>query len=123
MWQPTRAQWPIIWITAAFLVLAWPPERGRSLLIKLASWTVDPTDALPTLPAVLPLGLDDDGDAVAAHDEQEREYYRVRERSQLARLRMAVKEGRDPFDPTSERQLLVGVGVLAALGIWRRSGH
>jgi hypothetical protein len=123
MWQPTRAQWPVIWITAALLVLAWPPERGRSLLITLAAWAVDPTNALPTLPAVLPLVLDDDGDAVAAHDEQEREYYRVRESSRLARLRMTVKEGRDPFDPTLERQLLVGLAVLSALGVWRLSGR
>jgi hypothetical protein len=32
---------------------------------------------------------------------------------------MNVKAARDPFDPPTERQLLVGMAVLSALGIWR----
>jgi hypothetical protein len=66
------------------------------------------------------MGLDDDGDAVAAHDTQEREYYRVRDTSAATRWRMAIKAARDPFDTTTERQLLVGAAVFAALLVWRK---
>jgi hypothetical protein len=120
MWQPNRAQWPIIWAAAALLVLAWPPAEGRSLMLKGASRLVDPLNSLPALPPPLPMGLDDDGDAVAAHDTQEREYYRVRDTSAATRWRMAIKAARDPFDATTERQLLVGAAVFAALLVWRQ---
>ena len=116
MWQPNRAQWPIIWAATVLLVLAWPPDQGRSLLVKVTNWAVDPTGSLPTLPAPLPRHLDDDGDAVAVHDAQEAEYYRLRGSSPTARWRMNVKEARDPVEPSTERQLLVGVAALSALG-------
>ena len=119
MWQPNRAQWPIIWTATVLLVLAWPPDQGRSLLVKAANWAVDPTDSLPTLPAPLPMSLDDDGDVVAAHDAQETEYYRLRASSPATRWRMMVRVARDPFDPSTERQVLVGVAALSALGVWR----
>jgi hypothetical protein len=119
MWQPNRAQWSIIWTVAALLVLAWPPDAGRSLAVKIVNWVVDPTGALPALPPPLPMGLDDNGDAVAAHDTQESEYYRVRDRSRTLRWRMDLKTAGEPLDPSTERQLLVGVAVLSALGVWR----
>lgn len=119
MWQPNRAQWPIIWTSALLLVLAWPTDGGRSLIVKAAAWLADPTGSLPTLPPPLPMGLDDDGDAVAAHDAQEADYYRARSSSPTTRWRMAVKEARDPFDPTTERQILVAVAALSALFVWR----
>lgn len=121
MWQPNRAQWWIIWPVALLVVLAWPPEKGRSLAIKAINWAVDPADSLPTLPPALPMGLDDDGDAVAAHDARELDYYRVRDRSALTRWRMTMKAALDPFDPQTERQLLIAVVVLAALAVWRLS--
>ena len=121
MLQPSRTQWPIICAVTALIVLAWPPADGRSLLLKTASWAVDPAGALPAMPAPLPMGLDDDGDAVAAHDAQEAEYYRRRDSSAITRWRMGVKAAHDPFDPTTERQLLVGVAALAALVVWRIS--
>jgi hypothetical protein len=122
MWQPNRAQWSIIWTVAVLLVLAWPPDKGRSLGAKCVNWAVDPTSSLPILPAPLPMSKDDDGDAVTAHDALEMEYYRVRDRSATTRWRMAMKEADDPFDPSTERQLLVGVAVLSALGVWRING-
>ena len=119
MFQPNRAQWSLIWTAAALLVLAWPADPGRSLVVKAVNWAVDPAGSLPTLPAPLPMALDDDGDAVPAHDAQEAEYYRVRDRSVITRWRMTLRDAGDPFDPSTERQLLVAVAVLSALGVWR----
>ena len=122
MWQPNRAQWSIVWTVAVLWILAWPPDKGRSLGVKFVNWAVDPTESLPTLPKPLPMSLDDDGDAVTAHDALETEYYRIRDRSPTNRRRMEMKEARDPFDPATERQLLVGVTVLSALCVWRLNG-
>jgi hypothetical protein len=119
MWQPNRVQWPIIWTVALLVVLGWPPDTGRSLLVKAVNWIADPAGSLPSLPRPLPMGLDDNGDAVVAHDLEESEYYRVRDRSRLTRWRMALKDTGEPLDPSTERQLLVGVAVLSALGVWR----
>jgi hypothetical protein len=119
MWQPRRAQWWIIWPVALLAILGWPPDRGRSLIVKAANWLADPAGSLPDLPAPLPMGLDDNGDAVAAHDLEETEYYRARDRSRLNRWRMDLKTARDPFDPQTERQLLVSLVVVGALGVWR----
>ena len=101
------------------LILSWPPEQGKSLAVKTVNWIVDPRGSLPTLPAQLPMGLDDDGDAVAAHDALEAEYYRQYSSSGFTRLRMNLKESAEPFDPSTERQILVGIGVLSALAVWR----
>ena len=119
MWQPNRAQWSIIWIVAVLTILVWPPEKGRSLLVKGANWAADPAGALPALPPPLPMGLDDNGEAVTAHDAQEAEYYRAYGRSRVARWRLEIKSGSDPLDPQTERQLLAGLLVVSALGVWR----
>jgi hypothetical protein len=47
MWQPNRAQWSIIWTVAVLLVLAWPPDAGRSLGVKAVNWAVDPAGSGP----------------------------------------------------------------------------
>jgi hypothetical protein len=60
MWQPNRAQWSILWTVAVLLVLVWPPDRGRSLVVKTVNWAADPTGSLPTLPAPLPMAMADD---------------------------------------------------------------
>jgi hypothetical protein len=119
MWQPRRAQWTIIWTVAVLVVLAWPPDAGRSLLFKAIAGAADPAGSLPALPPPLPMGLDDDGDAVSAHDAQEAAYYRQYNSSTVARWRMRLKAAREPLDPVTERQLLVGVVVLSALLVWR----
>ena len=119
MWQPNRAQWRVIWLTALVLILAWPPDEDRSLGVKAVRWLADPAHTLPSLPAPLPMGLGDDGDAVAAHDAQEAEYYRLVESSRLIRTRIRLKEAEDPLTPSTARQLLTGAAVLAVLGVWR----
>ena len=123
MWQATRAQSLIIWATTLLLVLAWPATSGRSLGLKILNWAVDPAGSLPSLPPPLPMGLDDDGDAVAAHDLLEAEYYRAREASDMNRWRMRAKDARDPIDPTTERQILIGIAAVSALIVWRLSAR
>jgi hypothetical protein len=123
MWHPARSQWTVIWAATVLLLLAWPPSEGKSLGVKALNWIADPADSLPVPPPTLPMGLDDDGDAVAAHDAQEQEYYRVYQSSSSARVRMDLKIAADPLQPTSERQLLVALGVVAALGVWQLEGR
>jgi hypothetical protein len=122
MWQPNRAQWRLIWIAAALLILAWPPREGGSLGIKAIRWLADPMDTLPSQPPPLPMGVGDDGDAVAAHDAEEAEFFRVYNGSSTARLRMRLKVVDEPLDPATERQLLTAVGILAGLGVWGLNG-
>jgi len=119
VWQPNRAQWTTIWVVAVFLILAWPSGDSKSLGAKVVNWAVDPGDALPTMPPQLPMSLDDDGDAVTAHDALEQEYDDAYQRSSATRLRMRLKEAGDPLDASTERQLLAGMGVLSALFVWR----
>jgi len=123
VWQPNTAQWRLIWIGTIVLILGWPPKQGRSLGVKAVNVLADPTRSLPTLPAPLPMGLDDNGDAVAAHDEAEAEYYRHYESSRITRLRLRLKAASDPFDPSTSRQILVGLGVLTALAVWKLNGR
>ena len=80
---------------------------------------VDPSNTLPSLPPPLPPGLGDNGDAVQAHDAIEVEYYRLYNSSPSTRWRMDVKAAGDPFDPTTERQVLIASAAIAALAVWR----
>jgi hypothetical protein len=119
VWNPNIAQWRVIWIVAVVLILCWPADSGRSLAVKAANWLADPNNSLPSLPSQLPIGLDDNGDAVAAHDAEEAEYYRAYTSSRATRLRMTLKTASDPLSPSTERQILAGVGILSALAVWR----
>ena len=119
MWQPSKTQWRIIWIVAIVMILAWPPDRGRSLALKATNWLVDPSNSLPEMPDPLPMGVDDDGDTVADHDAQEAAYYRAFDSSRMTRLRMTLKTAADPLDPSTEHQILTGVAILSALVVWR----
>ena len=123
MWQPSRTGWWILLSVALLIVAAWPPDNDRSLAAKIVNWAVDPSDTLPVFPEPLPMGLDDDGNAVAAHDELERSYYDAVNRSTLNRWRMEMKEAGDPFDAATTRQVLVGFGVAAALAVWGLEGR
>ena len=118
MWQPNTAQWRLIWIPAVLLILAWPAGNG-SLAVKAIKWAADPFQSLPPRPRPLAMGLGDDTDAVQEHDAAEAEYYRIFNASRMGRLRLRLKDWQDPVDPSTERQLVVGVAILAALGIWR----
>jgi len=122
MWQPNTSQWRIIWVVSVLLILFWPPEHGRSLVIKTVNWLADPNGELPVLPPQLPIGLDDNGDAVTLHDALTTEYYRQYESSRWTRLRMKLKDVTEPFDVTTERQILAGIGILGALAVWKLNG-
>lgn len=122
MWQPNTAQWRIIWIIALLLILAWPPSDGRSLGVKMTNWLADPRDVLPPLPEPLPINLSDNGDAVAEHDALTAEYYRQYTSSTVTRWRMKLKDAGDPFEPITERQVLLGIGLLGILLVWRLNG-
>jgi hypothetical protein len=119
VWQPNRAQWRLIWPVAIVLVLLWPPAETPSLAVKTLRWLVDPADSLPRLPEELPMALGDNGDAVAAHDEQAAEYYRLTESSAWIRTRVRLKEIADPLTPSTMRQILVAVALLSALATWQ----
>lgn len=122
MWQPSRTQWTVIWTVTVFILLAWAPQQGQSLGVKALNWIADPTHALPDLPPALPMGLDDDGDAVSAHDALEQEYYRAYDTGGFTRTRLKLKTFEDPFDPTTEHQLLIALGALSVLFVWRLEG-
>jgi hypothetical protein len=122
MWQPSRPQWSIIWAVALLAVLAWPPDQGSSLGAKLLGRLVDPFDTLPALPPPLPIGLDDDGDAVTEHDALVRSYYDVRDRSTMTRWRMAAKLVGDPLEVSTQRQLVIALVVAAGLLVWMIEG-
>ena len=119
VWRPNRAAWQMIWVVSVLAILAWPPDTGRSLGIKVVSWGVDPAGALPSLPTPLPMSLGDNGDAVTAHDTLEQEYYRARDSSRGTRWRMDLKDAADPLERSTQRQLVAGLAVLSALAIWR----
>jgi hypothetical protein len=118
MWQPTAAQWRLIWIAAICLILAWPADNG-SLAIKAVNWAADPFRVLPPAPSPLALGLGDDMEAVLQHDAEETLYYNLYNSSRLARLRFRMRALEDPLDPSTERQMLTGIAIVCALGIWR----
>lgn len=122
MWQPNRAQWRLIWPLAIFVVVMWPHDDGASLGVRALHWLADPSDALPRMPEELPMGLGDDGDAVAAHDAQLNDYLEQTERSSWIRTRIRIKELTDPFTPSATRQILVALIVLGGLAVWRIGG-
>ena len=108
---------------AALVIIAWPPEQDRSLALKAMNWLADPADTLPTLPGPLAPGLDDDADAVTAHDTQMAEYDRLFATSKTMRIRLRLKVAADPFNPSAERQVLTVLGVLTGIGIWHRGAR
>jgi hypothetical protein len=119
MWQPGHVQWWILLVTTLLIVALWPPSEDRSLAIKFVNWAVDPRDRLPTLPGPLAIGLSDDPAAVDAHDLQTRTYDELYEKGGWNRTRLELKVARDPLNPSTERQLLVALGVLTAFLVWR----
>ena len=123
MWRPTNAQWWLLVLVALLIVVAWPPRDGKSLALKFVNWIVDPMNELPVLPDPLPRGLGDDPDAVNAHDSQIRQYDALYLKGGWTRKRLELKAAGDPFDPTTERQLLTVIAVVTAFVAWRLSGQ
>jgi len=87
--------------------------------LKFVNWAVDPADRLPMLPAPYGPGEGDDLEAVNAHDLQTRMYDELYEKGGWTRLRLRLKVASDPFNPATERQLLVAIGVLTGFLVWR----
>jgi len=109
---------------AVLLVFAWPPANDRSLAVKLLNWAVDPADQLPVLPPPFALGAGDDPDAVAAHDAQVQAYDARYAEGGWMRRRLEWKVAGDPWNPATERQVILALGILTAFGFWRVTrGH
>jgi hypothetical protein len=119
MWQPNNSQWWMLAIFSVLIVAAWPPGDGKSLGAKLVNWAVDPWNQLPTLPEQLALGHGDDPDEVNARDMQVQQYDALYLKGGWSRKRLELKVANDPFEPTTERQLLTVIAVLVALVVWR----
>jgi hypothetical protein len=121
MWQPNTAQWRLIWTVAVLVILAWPAEN-ESLAVKAIHWGADPFQTLPRAPGPIAPGLGDDPEAVQQHDAEEAAYYYMYSSSRISRLRLQLRDVKDPLDPSTERQILVGLATLFALSIWRAEG-
>jgi hypothetical protein len=122
MWRPSNLQWWALVVVALFIVAVWPPAEDQSLAVKFVNWAVDPWDTLPVLPEQLGLGIGDDPNAVAEHDMQVQHYDELYMKGGWTRKRLELKVAKDPFNPSTERQLLIGFGVLTALTVWRWGG-
>jgi len=120
--QPNNAQWWALFVGALLLVAVWPSAADRSLAIKFVNWVVDPGNRLPILPGPFAPGQGDDLETVNAHDLQTRMYDELYNQGGWTRLRLELKVASDPFDPGTERQVLAGIGVLAAFLFWRFGG-
>jgi hypothetical protein len=123
MWQPSRGQWWALLVVALLIVALWPPSDDRSLAVTVVNWAVDPRNQLPTLPGPLAFGQGDDPTAVEAHDLQTRMYDELYAKGGWTRTRLELKVARDPFNPSTERQLLVAAGVLAGFLVWRSTAR
>jgi hypothetical protein len=123
MWRPNNLQWWLLVLVALLIVFAWPPRDGKSLAAKFVNWSVDPSDELPTLPPPLSLGLGDDPEAVNARDMQVQQYDALYLQGGWTRRRLLLKVANDPMDPSTERQLLTGLAVLAGFLAWRWGGQ
>lgn len=123
----TRTGSWLLLATALFIVAAWPPDKSRSLLVKGVNWAADPTGTLPILPEQLGFGLSDDVNAVEARDAMVRRYDELFNRGGLTRSRLQLKVAEDRFDPSTERQWLLLLGVVVAFLTLRhrapRSSH
>jgi hypothetical protein len=114
-------RWWLLLIAALLIVFLWPAGDSKSLALKFVNWAVDPWDGLPTLPTPLPLGAGDDPQAVEIHDIKTQQYDAVYQRGGWSRARLTLKVADDPLDPSTERQILTALAVIAAFLGWRWS--
>jgi hypothetical protein len=123
MWRPNNLQWWFLVIVALLIVFVWPPSEDKSLAAKFVNWAVDPGNELPVLPPQLGFGVGDDPDAVYQRDLQVQQYDALYLKGGWMRRRLELKVADDPFNKATTRQLLVGVGVVAAFLAWRFGGE
>jgi hypothetical protein len=116
--RPTPWRWLAALIAA--LALTWPPDNSRSVAIKAINWIADPHRSLPSRPSPLAMNVDDDADAVTAHDLEEHAYESMYRGSWTGRLRLQLRDAEDPLDPSTERPLLIAVAAIAAVWAFQR---
>ena len=115
-----RSPWPVVAALVAVLAVLWPPENGRSLVVKSINWLADPRGELPRRPSPLAIGVDDDADVVSAHDMEEHAYEAMYRDSWTGRMRLQLRDAEDPLEPTTERPLLIAAAALAAVWAFKR---
>jgi hypothetical protein len=118
--EARRSPWPVVAALVAALAVFWPPDGGRSLAVKAINWIADPRQELPRKPSPLAIGVDDDADIVAAHDNEEHAYEAMYRESWQGRLRLELRDAEDPLEPSTERPLLVAAAAIIALWALRR---
>jgi hypothetical protein len=109
----------LIWVLVTVVVLFWPGQQSHSLAVKAMSWAADPMSKLPRMPGNFSMEDGEDTEVVAAHDAQEAEYERAYSSSKLERLRLQIRDMEEPFDPSTQQQILVALVVLGSLLVWR----
>ena len=108
---------------AAVFVLFWPNQQSRSLAIKAVNWAADPSDNLPHPPADFSMEDGEDTAVVIAHDDQEAEYEKAYATPGLEGIRIRLRDMPEPFDPTTQQQVLAAMLVLGGLLVWRLGGR
>jgi hypothetical protein len=119
MWQPNNRQWWVLVITALFIVCAWPPRDDKSLAMKFVNWAVDPRGELPVMPPPFTFANGDDPQTVTEHDTQSLNYGLLYLKGGWIRRRLELKVADDPVNPSTERQLLIALGVATVFLVWR----
>jgi hypothetical protein len=100
----------------ALLVLAWPPNQDRSLAIKVVNWLADPGGTLHGPPEII---LYDEHANMSGYEAERAEYERLYAESPIFRMRLRLKGASSFFSPVTDRQVLMGLGVLGMLFLWR----
>ena len=122
MWQPNNRQWCVLVIAALFIACAWPPSppsNDKSLAMKFVNWAVDPRGELPVMPPPFTFANGDDPETVTAHDTQSLNYGLLYLKGGWIRRRLELKVADDPFNRSTERQLLLALGVATVFLVWR----
>jgi hypothetical protein len=122
MWQPNNRQWWVLAIVALFIACAWPPgpsNNDKSLAMKFVNWAVDPRGELPVMPPPFTFANGDDPQTVIEHDTQSLDYGVLYLKGGWTRRRLELKVAGDPLKPSTQRQLLVALGVATAFLAWR----
>jgi hypothetical protein len=109
-----RLPWAALAALVAGVALLWPMDSGKSVVVKTLNWLGDPRQELPRRPSPLAMGMDDDADAVTAHDNEEHAYESMRRGPWAGRVRLWMRDAEDPMDAATERVLLIAVGAMAA---------
>jgi hypothetical protein len=112
-------QWWVLVIVALLVVFMWPPDESKSLAAKFVNWAVDPMEELPVMPPPLSFANGDDPVAVTEHDSQAQYYDFLYRKGGWIRRRLELKVADDPFDRSTERQLLIALGVATVFVVWR----